>query len=129
MLETTISITYDPGTGSVTKAYDRYSEETNRTVYRGPADTLSADDKLAFTRRFPTKSGNFLGVAKPNAKFTLSQTVLDAEGNSIVAPIIAELGFSLPVGVTDAAVDDICGRISALVVHNEFKALLKDLEI
>lgn len=101
----TLAVDEDNDDGSVTAAvdhvYTRFEEYQNRSKYIHSGHLIDAQDTLAFYRTAPKSSGNFKGVAKTSVKFTKDQTVKGVDGVSdLTAPIIVEVGFSLPVGVT-----------------------------
>lgn len=80
-------------------ALDRYEEASNRSVYVTAVHTPGSREMIALTRALPTKSGNFRGVSKGSLKFTQDVSVTGVDSNTtILAPIIVEVSFSLPVG-------------------------------
>jgi hypothetical protein len=86
-------------------AYTRHEESVNRTVYISPDHSLVAPDLLTFYRTPVKQSGNFRGVAKTSAKFSQSILVDGVDATtSVSAPIIIDVGFSVPVGATPAQV-------------------------
>jgi hypothetical protein len=118
MLDNTVTLPVDILNTDVTtdRIYTRYEEYLNRSVYIGPDHTLSLMDTLSFYRSFPKVSGNFRGMAKTSFKFSDECTVLGVDGiSSLTLPKIAEMSFSLPVGVTAADVLELRQRIIALL--------------
>lgn len=85
------------------KAFSRFQEFTDRSVYNGPNHSVAAPNTMVLYRTLPKRTGSFLGAAKTAVKFTKTVTVLDSEGNSTSKPAIAEASFSIPVGMTPAA--------------------------
>jgi len=84
--------------------YSRFDEYQNRTVYTEAIHQLTLRDTLSFYRTFPKASGNFKGTAKTTLKFSKDYAVDGVDGvASLIAPLIAEVSFSVPVGVTAAA--------------------------
>jgi len=105
MLDNTITLAVDElNTDSTTNhVFDRFEEFSNRSVYIGENHALTARDTLSFYRSFPKASGNFKGVAKTAFKFTQDLVVDGVDGvASLTSPIICEVSFSVPVGVTAA---------------------------
>ncbi len=104
MLPNTITLAVDLlNNGTTTdELFSRLEELVNRSTYRGPNHSTSARNIMQFYRTLAKRSGNFLGASKVAVKFTEDQTVLGADGNSIVSPLIAELNVSIPVGTTAA---------------------------
>lgn len=118
-------------TGSTTnKTYKRYEENLNRSKYIATGHTLSSRDTLDLYRTFPKVSGNFRGVAKSAIKFTTDFTVGGVDGNDVVAPVIVECSFSVPVGITAANTLEKRQQLVALLDNDSIMAALMDqLEI
>lgn len=88
---------------TVNHVFTRYEEFQNRATYIMTDHTLAARNTLSLYRTFPKVNGNFCGVAKTAMKFSRDISVTGVDGvSSITAPIIVEVSFSLPVGITDA---------------------------
>jgi hypothetical protein len=105
MLDNVITLAVDElnDTNTVDHVFNRYDEFQNRSVYSGENHQLTARDILTFYRTFQKVSGNFRGVAKSSAKFTQDFVVDGVDGVSqLTSPLIAEVNFSIPVGVTVA---------------------------
>lgn len=105
MLDNTITLAVDElnDTNTVNHVFDRFEEYSNRSVYIGANHALTARDTLSFYRSFPKASGNFKGVAKTAFKFTQDLVVDGVDGIAqLTSPIITEVSFSVPVGVTAA---------------------------
>lgn len=117
MQPNTITLTVDPLNNGTTEQQDyvRYEEAANRSTYIGEDHLPDARNTLAVYRTFPTKTGNFKGVAKSSAKFTQDVVVPGVDGVSqLTAPIIVEVSFSIPVGATAADVKLARQRVVAL---------------
>jgi len=98
------------------RTYTRSEELADRTTYRGPEGTLSVRDAMQFYRTLPKRAGNFLGSAKMSVKFTQDKLVDTADGaGETPAPLIAEVSFSIPVGVSDADILAFRQRVIALL--------------
>jgi hypothetical protein len=122
----------EENTGSTTNhVYTRFDEYQNRTVYTEADHQLTLRDTLSFYRTFPKPSGNFKGTAKTTLKFSKDYAVDGVDGvASLIAPLIAEVSFSVPVGVTAAA--QMIGRqrcISILDDDTVMVALMNQLNI
>lgn len=88
----------------------------NRSVYIGPSHTLEARELLGFYRTPPKKSGNYKGSAKCAVKLTSDVEVPGVDSSTtLTAPEIADLQFSLPVGITLAQAKVIRQRLIALL--------------
>lgn len=101
MQSNTITLDVDPlNNGTVVpENFERYEEYLNRSVYIGEGHTPDARNTLAMYRTFPTKSGNFKGVAKSSIKLTKDHVVPGVDGvANLTAPSILEINFSVPVG-------------------------------
>lgn len=124
-----INVTYNPGTGEVTKVYDRYKPEAGLTIYNEANATLITKDELKLYRTEATRNGNFLGMAKSSAKLTISVPATDAEGNSVSEKIIVTLSTSVYPSAASALVTDAVKRLAAFAVSAEGTALTTKLEI
>ena len=103
---------------TVNHVFNRYDLFQNRSVYTGANHQLTARDLLTLYRTQAKASGNFRGVAKTSVKFTQDFAVDAVDGiSSLTSPIIAEITFSIPVGVTVA---------DQLVMRQRLIALLDD---
>lgn len=133
MLDNTLTLSVDVANNAtlVNRTYRRYEENLNRSVYVGPNHTLQAKDTLTFYRTAPKPSGNFRGTAKTSFKFSQDQSVLAVDGIShLTAPVIVEVSFSVPVGVTPAQVLELRQRVIALLdSDNVMNNLNNTLEI
>lgn len=100
----------------VNEEYTRYEEYLNRSVYIGTGHTPDARNTIAMYRTFPTKSGNFKGVSKSSIKLTKDFPVSGVDGSTTLSsPLIAEVNFSVPVGVTPAQVKACRQRLIAIL--------------
>lgn len=118
MLPDSITLVVDVANNGTTEnqVYGLSDRFQNRSVYKGPLHTLLSRDTLGFYRGTPTKSGNFNGVAKSSAKFTLDIEVPGVDpSTTVVAPIIIDVSQSLPIGVTDAQAKEARQRVMALL--------------
>lgn len=103
------------------ETYTRYEEYQNRSVYIGAAHAPDARDMVAIYRTFPTKSGNFKGTSKSAVKLTYDHEVAGVDSSStITAPVILDISFSVPVGVTAAQLTLIRQRAIALLDDDAF---------
>lgn len=85
------------------RVYERFSVDSpNKVTYTGPDHTATARDVLQLYRTFAKRTGVYLGSNKSTVKFTEDKVVLTAEGLNTVAPLIADVSFSIPVGVSVA---------------------------
>lgn len=93
------------GVDPVNHVYTRAEEYQNRSVYIGANHSLTAKDTVTLYRTAPKSNGNFKGVAKTSFKFSQDKLVDGVDGVAqITAPVIVEVSFSIPVGVTPADV-------------------------
>lgn len=97
--------------------FTRAEEAPGRSLYVSENHTLSLRDTLAFYRTNPKVNGMFKGVAKTSVKFTFDISVPSTIGESspVVAPMIVEASFSIPVGATPAQVLEIRQKLVALL--------------
>lgn len=113
-----LSVQTDPlNNGTIVpEPYDRYEEYQNRSVYIGASHTPDTRDTISLYRSFPTKSGNFKGVSKSSVKLTKDHLVLGVDGvSNLTSPVIVEVNFSVPLGVTAANLLEIRQRVIALL--------------
>lgn len=104
--EITLSVDEEnDGVGPVDHVYTRYEEFQNRSVYVGANHALDNKDTLTLYRTPPKPNGNFKGVAKTAYKFSKDYEVTGVDGvSTLVSPVIVEVSFSIPVGVSAANV-------------------------
>lgn len=129
MLDNTITLAVDvQNNGTLINAvYTRIDEAQNRSKYKSPSHSFSLRDTLDFYRTYPTKTKDFNGVAKSAFKFT---TDIEVPGvvttETRIAPLIAEVSFSLPVGFTTAEVLQLRQRIIALLDNDNLMARVNE---
>lgn len=111
------------------KVFSRHSEELNRSVYTGPDHTMLQRQTLGLYRTPPKRAGVFLGAGKTTVKFTFDKSVEQADGTSIIVPMIGEVLFSIPVGVS--AADTLAFRqyIVSLLDSDSVMAPLNDSQV
>ena len=120
MLANTITLAVDElnNDNDVEIDFERAYEYTNRTVYTSENHSLDAKDQLTFYRTLPKVSGNFKGTAKSAFKFSQDFSVTGVDGlASLTSPIILEVGFSVPVGVSVA--DQLVARQRAIALLDD----------
>lgn len=123
----TLNVDYLNNGTTTAETYDRFDSFQNRSVYVGEGHSAESRDTLTLYRTFPTKSGNFKGTAKSAIKLSLDAAVPGADGvATLTAPIIAEVSFSLPVGVEAAEVLKLRQRLIALL---DSDTVMDDLNI
>lgn len=109
-----------------TYTYDGGSENSSR--YVGPAHTFSTADVFTLGRVYPKPGRNGdLGVARPSVKRTVSVVVNATTGERKDA--ILSVAGSLPVGMSDAAIDALCDDTAAYLASADGKAHFKKLDI
>lgn len=107
--------------------YTRFEEYQNRSVYIGASHTMAAKDQLSLYRSFPKTNGNFKGVSKTSIKFAREHSVLGVDGlSNLTAPVIVEVSFSIPVGITAAQSLIARQRVVALLDNDTIMAALND---
>lgn len=123
MLENTITLALPNGGTPTNAVFTRIDVFQNRSLYHGPGHSNTARNTMGFYRTYPKKTGNFLGVMKSASKITKDLEVLNAVGEPIVSPMIADISFSVPVGATEAEVDVLLDHLEAQVEGQ--RAILK----
>lgn len=99
----------------------------NRSLYLAESHLPTAKDTLNFYRTFPKPTSVFNGVQKSAFKFSTDKVVTGADGVSqIVAPLIIEVSFSIPVGVDAAAL--LAGRQRVVALINS-DTMMDDLNL
>lgn len=117
----TLSVDATNGGSPANETYTRYEEYQNRASYIGAGHLPDNRDTLAIYRTFPTKSGNFKGVAKSSVKFTKDVEVAGVDSSTtITSPIILDCSFSVPVGVSQAELVHARQRLIALLDGDAF---------
>lgn len=103
------------------QVYTRYEELQNRTAYIGASHVPDNRDVLGIYRTFPTKSGNFKGVAKSAAKLTKDIEVAGVDSSTtLTSAIILDFSASVPVGAAAADVKEARQRMIALLDDDTF---------
>lgn len=103
--EVTLNVDYLNDGTTTPEAFERAEEYLNRSVYVSSAHTLESRDMFTLYRSPASKSGNFKGVGKTAAKFTKDFSVTGVDGvATLTSPVIIEISFSIPVGVSAADV-------------------------
>lgn len=111
----------------VAELYDRYEEQQNRSKYISGSHTPGSRDEIGFYRSFPTRSGNFKGVGKTSVKLTLDVSIPGVDSSTtMMAPVIVECSFSVPVGVQAEDIVHIRQRLIALLDND---SLMNSLNI
>lgn len=79
-------------------------------------------------RAFPKRSGASRGTARVWVKFTTDVEVLNASGDgNIVLPLIGEVSFAIPEGVTPAQTLELRQTMLALLDRDDLMARLCDV--
>lgn len=105
----------------VEQIYNRYEETQNRSTYISTSHLPDDRDMFSLYRTFPTKSGNFKGVAKSAIKLTDDVAVAGVDSSTtLTAPTILEISFSVPVGAPVADLKEIRQRAIALLDNDSF---------
>jgi hypothetical protein len=88
-------------------------------------------DLMAFYRSVPKKSGNFNGVAKSAVKFTVDKEVEGVDSSTtVIAPLIGEISFSVPLGTTAAEAMELRQRMIAALDNDTIMVkLMEELEV
>lgn len=123
MQPNTVTLSVDVLNNGTTEdqVYTRYEELQNRTAYIGASHLPDNRDVLGIYRTFPTKSGNFKGVAKSAVKFTKDVEVAGVDSSTtLTSPIILDFSASVPVGATIADVKEARQRMIALLDSDTF---------
>jgi len=99
----TLAVDEQNDSNTVDHVYTRADYFQNRSLYVSGDHTLEARDTLGFYRTQPKQNGNFKGTAKCSLKISTDKLVDGVDGFSqLTSPIIGEVSFSVPVGVTSA---------------------------
>lgn len=131
MQPNTIAISVDPdrnsGTAAVAVTFTRHREELNSSTYRTTTHTDAAPDTLKFLATPSKRVGEFLGVQRVTLKRTQTVTVQNASGIDVTAPMIGEISFAIPAGVTDVAKLAFKQQLLALLDSSEGAAAVANL--
>jgi hypothetical protein len=132
MLDNIITLQVDETHTStpVETVYTRVDFLNNRSIYESEDHTLVERDILGFYRSTPTKSGNFNGTAKSAFKLTSDQSVPGVDTTTtLVAPLIGEVSFSIPIGTDAAEVLKLRQRMVALLNDDDILDALNTLQV
>lgn len=127
----TLAVDHDRDATPTNEAFTRFEENLNRSLYVGADHSVEERNTMTVTRSLPTVSGNFRGVKKTTLKFTQDYDVAGVDATTtLVAPIIANISFSIPVGATAAAAMHIRERLRAALDDQDLMTrLTESLEI
>lgn len=132
MLSETITLAVDVDndggtTAAVVEVFSRFDEYQNRSEYISADHSVAVKDKLGFYRTFPKANGNFRGTSKCAVKFTKDHSVAGVDSStSLIRPAIAEVSFSLPVGMTPAQTLELRMRLVAALSDDDIMVPLMD---
>jgi len=109
----------------------RYAEQMNRSDYIVSGHTTSSRKQFQVYRTFPKRNGDSLGVRKCAVKFTWDREVENAVGDTVLMPLIVELSYSIPQGVTDEDISTANVQYRGILVSgtNLLTKLTSNLEI
>lgn len=113
MLDNTLTLSVDPENDGnpVNETWTRLAESNGRSTYKGPLHTFVNKDVLDFFATLPKRIKDFFGVAKSGFRFTESITVATPSGGTVEAPLIGEVRFAVPVGATEAQMQNLRQRM------------------
>jgi hypothetical protein len=101
--------------------------QPDAVAYTGPANTLTTKDTVEFKRVMPKPTSTFKGVARPTFKQVKTVEINATTGET--ADAIVQLTASLPVGMTDAAIDAFLADLAAFAASTPAADLFKKLDI
>jgi hypothetical protein len=115
----------------VNQDYSRHHETTDRTTYIGTTHTEAEREQFQLYRTAAKRSGVSRGSRKCAIKFTQDVSVLNADGSGdIVLPLIGEVSFAIPLGVTDAQLVELRQRLVSILDDDSIAgSLMSTLEI
>lgn len=133
MLDNTLQFSVDVANDDVlvNLDFERSEEYLNRSVYTGQGHTLVNREIVAFYRTPVKAVGNYRGPAKSSFKLTTDVTVDGVDtSTSLIAPLIMEASFSVPIGTDDAAVEKMRQTMLSILSDDAlFSKHVKKLEI
>lgn len=95
----------------------------NSIPYNGPLANLSTKDKLELGRTVAKGNSVYSGNARERAKLTRTTTLTGAKTTS--GDMIFDVGSSVPIGTSDAAIETACDDLAALIGSVTYKTLVK----
>lgn len=110
-----------------TKAFAVDRRLPDVTLLKGPTNSLTNTDTLAFKRVMPKPTATFKGVGRPTLKRSKSVVVDAVSGQT--APASLEISGSLPVGMTSAEILTLVEDLAAAMTSPEGDALFTELSI
>jgi len=107
----------------------RHEETTTRSTYVDDAShSVDSRDIMQLYRTAAKRNGESRGTSKSAVKLTSDVSVPNASGSGdIVLPLIAEVSFSVPVGVTAAQTLELRQQLVALLDDDAVMAALNDV--
>lgn len=110
------------------QVFTRYAEYDNRSEYIGADHSIALKDELKFYRTQPKPNGNFKGTARSTCKFSKDYAVPGVDETTTVAsPVIVEVSFSCPVGVSSADITEMRQRAVSLLDDDTVMVALNEL--
>lgn len=106
-----------------TKTYTADGVEKDAIVYAGPANTVSVLDTVMLRRSRPKPTAISSGVAKSFVKTMQTVPLTGALTPTSVAS--ANVDVSIPVGMSDAAIDSFCTDLGSYIASASFKTQVK----
>lgn len=131
MLANSITLQTSLATTPVDVEFSRYEEHLDRTVYIGDDHSLERKHTLSLYRTQPKRVGNNRGQAKAALKVFHEAAVLGADQTTnVINPGVGDVMLSIPVGATDAFIEDLLDELISSLQHAEIRSkLIKKLEI
>lgn len=109
------------------KPYTADSFGVNAVGYVGPDNTVSVKDTIRLSRTAPKPVTTSSGVARAEAALTRTLTLTGALEPTRDANL--RVNATIPVGASDADIDDLSDDIGAWVASAAFKNLMKKAAI
>lgn len=112
-----------------TKSYSQHRVQPDSISYAGPANTVSAQDLIEFSRVAPKPVGDFGGMARPAVRLVRTVT-LNGDATTKALMSLTVTG-AIPVGVASTDVDAlIADAVDVLQLEEAGTTdLIKDLKI
>lgn len=106
-----------------TKTYSADRIQPDNVRYVGPANSVSIKDYFILGRTAPKPTSTFSGVSRFFAKNQATVEVNSATGETAVAS--GNLELSLPVGMTDTAIDSLLADMASFLGSTAGKDAVK----
>lgn len=121
----TITVTVD----TVDYVFTQDSFRNDSASYLDSSSSLLVPRELTLKRVYPKRAGNFVGVARTDMRLSWAHSYTDADGETVVAPIIWRATSSRRADMPAAEFTKARGIMAALISDGELDAFANNLSL